>query len=123
MHTVALQGCSILVVEDEYIMAMDLHCSLEDAGATVLGPVGSVADALAILDVTADIHAAILDVNLGKETAYAIADALSARDVPFVFTTGYDKDILPPRFAHVTVCTKPLDMRAVTQALAAQLNH
>lgn len=104
-------------------MAMDLYYSLEDAGATVIGPVGSVADALSILDSAPDINAAILDVNLGTETVYAVADALSDRAVPFVFTTGYEKDVLPTRYADVTVCTKPLNVQAVTRAIAEKLNH
>ena len=79
----------ILVVEDEFLLMEDLCRDLQDAGAVVVGPAPSVAQALALIETEPAIDAAILDVNLGGEMAFPVADALQRRDCPFVFTTGY----------------------------------
>ena len=83
-----LDGRTILVVEDEMLVMMNLEVALEDLGCASVGPVASVMKALAMLDErTFDL--AILDVNLGGETSYPIADILIARGIPFAFSTGY----------------------------------
>jgi len=98
---------------------MDMHKRLEGAGATVIGPVGSVEDALAIIDVTPDLDAAVLDIRLQDDDVFPVADRLTQRNVPFVFATGYGRDILPPQYTHVPWCTKPFDMRV----LATTISH
>ena len=101
----------VLVVEDEYMIAQDLARELEDVGAEVLGPVPSVADALALLVAEAvPPDAAILDVNLGGEMVFPVAEALRERGVPFVFVTGYDPWSLPQAYADVPCCEKPFDV-------------
>ena len=107
-----VRGRRILVVEDEYMLAEDLRLELEDAGAVVLGPAPSVADALALL---ADAEggppdAAILDLNLGGEMAYPVADALRERGVPVMLATGYDVQSIPAAYADVPRCEKPFDV-------------
>ncbi len=87
----ALRGRRILVVEDEYMMADDLQYDLEEVGAQVIGPVPSVADALALLAAEEAIDGAILDVNLRGEKAYPVADVLRERGVLFVLATGYEQ--------------------------------
>lgn len=106
----SLRGRRVLVVEDEYMLAEDLRCELEGAGAAVLGPVPSVADALALLARGPPPDAAILDVNLGGEMVFPVAEALRERGVPFVFATGYDAWSLPPAYAQVPRCEKPFDV-------------
>jgi CheY-like chemotaxis protein len=116
--TGVLSGRRILVVEDDYLIATDLARSLEDLGAAVLGPAGSVKDALALLaGVTID--AAVLDINLGTEKVFPLADTLLSRRVPFVFTTGYDRWIIPSTYAGVPRLEKPIDTRALVRLLAA----
>ncbi|HVG48881.1 MAG TPA: response regulator [Rubellimicrobium sp.] len=100
----------VLVVEDEYLLAEDLRRGLEDAGAEVLGPVPSVADALALLATEAPPDAAILDVNLGGEMVFPVADVLRERGVPFMFATGYDQWSLPQAYTDVPRCEKPFDV-------------
>ncbi len=107
----------ILVVEDEYLMAEELREALEDAGAHVLGPAPTVDAALRLLADGAAPDAAILDVNLGGERSFPVADALAARGVPFVFATGYDAWALPLAYQGAQRCEKPVDMRAVRHAL------
>jgi CheY-like chemotaxis protein len=103
-----LQDRCILVVEDEYFLADDLREMLAGAGAEVLGPVASIGEANTLIAAGSPIDAAILDVNLSGEAVFPVADALQARDVPFVFTTGYDQWALPERFANVPRLEKPL---------------
>ena len=107
----------VLVVEDEYYLADDLRRELESAGAVIVGPVGSVARALAVLDGDEAPHAAVLDVNLRDEPVWPVAEALEARGIGFVFATGYGEDILPARFKTATFFHKPVDPIALCEAL------
>jgi len=118
-----LEGCKILVVEDEYVLAMELHSSLESAGATVIGPVGSIDDALSVLEHANELDAAVLDVNLRGQKVFAVADALEERGVPFIFTTGYGRSAFPERYANVPRCEKPFEAQALAHALQDHLKH
>ena len=75
-------GLRILVVEDEYVIAADMARSLEDLGMTVAGPVASVADALGTIEREPAPDAAILDISLGGEKVFTLADTLLERGVP-----------------------------------------
>lgn len=112
----------LLVVEDEYVPALYLSDVLEELGAEVLGPVATVNDALRLMEQAPEIDAAILDVDLGGEAVFPLADALLARHVPFAFASGYDPDLMPPRFRGVALCQKPIDEQAV-RAVLARLRH
>ena len=78
----------VLIVEDEFLLVMLLEDLLPTLGYTVAGSAGSVEHALAKLD-TAEVDLAVVDVNLAGEPSFPVADALRARGVPFLFTTGY----------------------------------
>ncbi|MBV8912128.1 MAG: response regulator [Acetobacteraceae bacterium] len=105
-----LRGRRLLVVEDEYAIATELVCWLEDEGVEVVGPVGTVDEALALVAREAQhLHGAMLDINLHDQLVYPVADALSDVGVPFVFTTGYSASAIPPAYADVPRCMKPLD--------------
>ena len=108
---VSLQGRRVLVVEDEYLIAEDLREQLLSCGAEVLGPVASVNDALALLEDGAAPDLAILDIGLGGEKVYPVADALRVRGIPFVFATGYDAWIIPDGYADVPRTEKPVALR------------
>jgi CheY-like chemotaxis protein len=114
-----LIGRRILVVEDEYIIAADLAQSLEDLGASVLGPAGTVADALALVAGEPALDAAVLDINLGSEKVFPVAEALQARGVPFVFASGYDAWMVPSEFADAPRFGKPVEKHALARALSA----
>lgn len=117
MNPRSLHDCRVLVVEDEYMLADELQRELTRVGAVVLGPVPSVGMALDLLAREADLDGAVLDVNLGGELVYPVADALTERSIPFIFVTGYDAQVLPPRFAHVPRCGKPVKLDAIRDAL------
>src|SRR5215471_8783716 len=106
----------VLVVEDDYLVAMDIARALERAGAEVIGPAPAVEAALVALEQTVP-DGAILDVNLGGEMAFPVADALMALGVPFVFATGYDAQVIPLRFTHVKRCEKPMASEQICAAL------
>lgn len=113
----SLRGRRILVVEDDYLIADDLCDTLEAQGATVLGPVPSLVQAFALLEARGQPDGAILDINLGGVMVYPLADALLARGVPILFATGYDLPALPPAYADVPHCEKPVDMSECIKAL------
>lgn len=86
----ALTGKRILIVEDEPIVAMCLEDMLQSLGCLIVGPAARLSEGLA-LATDEQVDAAILDVNLGRERSYPIADLLRARSIPFVFATGYGR--------------------------------
>ncbi len=112
-----LRDCRILVVEDEYVLADELRAELGEVGAIVLGPAGTLAQALDLIRSGEQIDGAVLDVNLRGERVFPAADLLVERGVPFVFTTGYDESVIPARFAHVIRCRKPVDISSIIQAI------
>ncbi|MDR6758924.1 CheY-like chemotaxis protein [Mycoplana sp. BE70] len=109
-------GRRILVVEDEYLLADECRKKLEKYGATVIGPTGSVQQALRLIADQA-IDAAILDVHLGGELVFPVADQLIERGIAFVFATGYDPSIVPDRFPGFVLCDKPLALEKIAKAL------
>jgi DNA-binding response OmpR family regulator len=116
-----LKGARILVVEDEMMAASMLEMVLDEAGCVVVGPAPSVAEAFALVE-DGPVDAAVLDVNLGGEPVYPLADALAARRVPFIFVTG---DGVPgvngARYVGVPVVQKPYDDEALVKIVANQL--
>ncbi len=115
-----LSGRRVFVVEDEMLVAWLLEDMLADLGCVVVGPAGGVKDALAMIDANA-IDVAVLDVNLNGEMSYPIADALAARDVPFVFVTGYDKNRMLDGYQTFPVLQKPYHRAELTVTLAKLL--
>ena len=96
----------ILVVEDDFLVATLLEAILESVGWQVVGPVAQLATALDAA-ATENFDAAVLDVNLGDQTVYPVAEVLEARRVPFVFVTAYGRGALPPLFCRRPHLGKP----------------
>lgn len=115
--TAALEGLRILVVEDEFLVATLLQDMLESAGCTVSGPIARVADALDAVD-HETYDAAVLDVNLGGDRIDPVADALSQRNVPFMFVTGYTMGALPDSYAKRPRLCKPFKMAELLGTLS-----
>jgi DNA-binding response OmpR family regulator len=112
-----LRGARILIVEDEYYIADDMAAALRSRGAEVLGPVGTVEEAFAIV-AGGGLDCAILDMNLRGDMAYPVADRLSEAGIPFVIATGYNSASLPERFSHLPRVEKPVDPAIVLAAVA-----
>jgi CheY-like chemotaxis protein len=123
MANSTLRDRRILVVEDEYLIAMNLQDGLENAGSVVLGPVPSVEKAIKKIESEPHIDAAVLDVNLGGALAYPVADLLVARKIPFVFTSGYEDNVLRSRYPGVKNCPKPYLFQAIEEALVEAMSR
>lgn len=114
-----LAGRRILVVEDEMLVMMNVEMMLEDLGCSAIYAAASVAQALVLL-AEKNIEAAMLDVNLGGEKSYPIADILKQRGIPFAFSTGYTDHGDRTDFANWPVLKKPY-LRGDIEAVFAQL--
>lgn len=113
------EGKRILIVEDEYFLADDTRRKLEKLGAVVAGPTGSVRDALDLMNAF-PIDGAILDVHLGDEFVFPVAEELERRDISFVFATSYDPSIIPVKFTGFALCEKPTELEKIAAALFAK---
>jgi len=107
----------VLLVEDEALVAMMIQETLTEFGFEVLGPVGTVSEALAAARERC-IDAAVLDINLGDDLVYTVAEILSRRGVPFVFVTGYDADSIDARFSGIPVLQKPIERESLQRIFA-----
>lgn len=117
-----LQGCAVLVVEDQFLLAEDLQRLLHEAGAEVVGPFRDAPPALAAAE-QGKLACAIVDINLGDGPNFDAAEGLLARDVPVLFVTGYDPEVLPPTLSKAPHLRKPAkgeDILAAVEALCAR---
>lgn len=115
-------GKRVLVVDDEFLVAMGLEDNLRSLGYVVVGPVGTLDGAM-----TAAAHeqvdAAILDVNLAGEAVYPAAAILAERGIPFIFCSGYTGNVrMPPEFAGTPRVAKPYTSRVIADALEELLS-
>lgn len=107
----------ILIVEDEPLIAMMLEDFLDALDRAVAGTADSVAAALALVE-AGGIDAAIMDVNLrGGETSWPVADALTARGIPFVLATGGAGDMIHEAYRDRPVLSKPFTIDSVERVL------
>jgi CheY-like chemotaxis protein len=107
----------ILVVEDEFLIALDIAGVLEQAGLAVIGPAGTVSDALQAI-AQEDVHGALLDAHLAGEPVGRVADALIARGIPFAFVSGYGREQLPAAHRAAPLVKKPFTGRDLLAAVA-----
>jgi CheY-like chemotaxis protein len=113
-----LYGLQVFVVEDEAMVAMMLEDMLADFGCIISGVAGTLRDAQDQLSSMSMIDAAILDVNLGGEFVFPVADMLVARNVPFVFSTAYGTPELLERYPRSKLLRKPYAPEALAKALS-----
>lgn len=118
-----LSSLKVLVVEDEALVSMLIEDMLTDMGCTIVGPAAEIEEALRLAG-SAEMDAALLDVNLGGRPIFPVADALKARGVPFAFASGYGEAGLSEDHRGSTVLQKPFreaDLRRVFEGLVAQI--
>src|SRR5215467_7452723 len=121
--TAWINGCRILVVEDDFFIRIDLESILRDAGADIVGPCRGIADALAVL-ADGNVTAAILDVRLGCETVAPIARELDKKDTPFVFYSGQlDSDPTLVEWPNCRILTKPALPKTIVAVVADLLER
>jgi PAS domain S-box-containing protein len=114
-------GDPILLVEDEPLVSMMLAEMLSGFGHIVDGPYNRLSDAVRAAE-SNDIRAGILDINVGGEKSYAVADVLTMRNIPFIFVTGYSADGIDSRFTHVPVLQKPIEPKKLRAVLLRSSN-
>jgi CheY-like chemotaxis protein len=112
----ALEGCHVLVADDEPLIAMDLAEELRAAGAGIVGPSSTVDGAMELF-CREKVDAAVLDIKLGEKLIYPLADMLVAKNVPFIFVTGWGAERIPGKYANVPVCEKPFPSNSVMETL------
>ncbi len=118
----ALSGLRVLVVEDEVLIAMLLEDLLQDLGCKVVGTASNVKQARELV-ASERPDAALLDVNLGTEPAYPIAETLTRAEIPFVFVTGYgEAGLIEAYRGHATI-KKPINPETFGTELAAGLRQ
>ena len=113
----SLEGLSVLVVEDDYLLAKEVASTLREYGAVVLGPVPDVARGRALLLTESLPDCALLDVNLKGQFVYELAEELIRLGVPPIFTTGYDSSFLPEELNGRACLQKPIDMRTLVLSI------
>ena len=107
---------AILVVEDQFLLAQLMEEEIESLGYRVVGPAGSVSEALELFD--EPLTAALLDINLGDELVTPVAERLLEIDIPFGFLSAYaDAGLLPDAFADRPFFKKPLSGKDLADAL------
>jgi CheY-like chemotaxis protein len=105
----------VLIAEDELLIAIDLAEAFEKEGAKVIGPVSSVERALSLIENDEPVDFGVLDLRLGGELVYPVADRLLENSIPFMFITGYDAGAIPARFEDVIRLEKPATGEAAVE--------
>lgn len=115
-----LIGRKILIVEDEPLIGLDLQSSILDFGGLVVGPVGTVREAMAFAE-TEELDGAILDLRIREGLALGVAEKLLSRGIPFVIHSGQAETTLPRNWPIVPLINKPALPEHVIRILAALL--
>lgn len=113
-----LAGRRILLVEDDFGIAKSLAMLFRQYGAVIIGPAGTVEDAVALIEAESHIDGAVLDVNVREKLVWPVADALRKRHTRMVFVTGYDREFITPEFADVPCMLKPWSAEQLMKALS-----
>jgi len=114
-----LMGRSVLIVEDEPLIALELHDALHKAGASILAAT-TIKDALALI-ARAQICAAIVDVKLGGHDCSSVCAALTKRSIPFMFYTGYLSAPALLAWPHAPSLSKPAAGSTMVDAIVELL--
>lgn len=115
-----LSGRSILVVEDEMLVLLNIEDMLADHGCTSVSTAANADQALALI-ASQPFDAVMLDLNLNGRKSYRVADALAARGVPFVFSTGYSGESLDDGYRDRPVLGKPYRDAQLVEILTSLL--
>jgi DNA-binding NtrC family response regulator len=99
----SLDGLTLLVVEDEFLIALDAQRILEEAGAGTVLLANSIAAVRKLLIDGPRIDAAVLDLKLGEEDASPLMEEFAHRKIPFLVTTGLD----PASSQELRILAKP----------------
>jgi DNA-binding response OmpR family regulator len=115
------ERASILIVEDDVLIAIDLQHMLEGEGYQVIGPAFCAASALALIEDEAP-ALALLDANLGRTNSFELADVLLARKSKVIFVTGHSRGWISMSHRHHRLIAKPFLPEEVLAAVNSELN-
>jgi PAS domain S-box-containing protein len=115
-RSTSISGKRILVVDDEPLIAMDIVSILEEEGCKIVGPASTLQKAMELVE-AGNADAALLDANLAGEPVDTLAAALTRRQVPFSFVSGYGPESLPEAFSHATLIKKPFQRQELIEAV------
>ena len=113
-----LDGRRVLLVEDNQLFSSALKLLFEDEGLVLVQTCTNMKAALAAAR-TEEVDVALLDVNIGGENVFPVAEVLEKRRVPYIFLTGYGGNSLPPSFRNRPAFSKTSAPKAVLEAIAA----
>lgn len=118
-----LHGLKVFVVEDESLVAMQLEDMLLDLGCDLVGLAMRVGRALEMVAAAPRIDVAVLDVNIGGDKIYPVAEALRERGVPIVFATGYGRAGVEPDWQSYEILQKPYTANEVAEKLGLSVQR
>lgn len=116
LHT-NLQGCRVLLVEDDFLIADDFARRLAAAGSEVVGPAATLPAALALYERSGTIDVVILDINLRGTPVFPLAHRLTDDGVPFLFCTGYGEEPVRGIFSNVPRFEKPTSQHGFAEMI------
>jgi len=117
----SLAGLRVLIVEDDYFVANECASLLREQGADVLGPVPDAARGREIIsDETPD--CVLLDVNLKGDFAFELAGELLDLHIPIIFTTGYDRSVLPAGLRNAPCLQKPIESHVLVRLIQGEIH-
>ena len=115
--TKEFQGLRVLLVEDEAMICLLLEDMLQEFGCEIVGPACDLKRATDLAQGEASIDVAVLDVNLGGQVVFPVAEILAKRGVPILFTTGLGADELPEAWRGHQTVQKPMGMDQLAVSL------
>jgi DNA-binding response OmpR family regulator len=117
----ALAGLRVLIVEDDYFVANECALLLREQGADILGPVPDAVRGREIIsEETPD--CVLLDVNLKGDFAFELAGELLDLHIPIIFTTGYDRSVLPVGLRDAPCLQKPIESRVLVRLIQGEIH-
>jgi DNA-binding response OmpR family regulator len=119
--TKEFQGLRVLLVEDDAMICLLFEDMLQEFGCEIVGPACDLERATDLAQGEASIDIAVLDVNLGGQLVFPVAEILAKRGVPILFATGLGADGLPEAWRGHQMLQKPMGMEQLAVSLSDTL--
>ena len=116
-------GLTVLVLDDEFLIASQMAQLMENFGWTIIGPAGSLEEARTLLEENDAPDAAILDINIGGTTVFALAETLYGKGVPILFCSGYEVIEEADRFIGCAKLRKPFGVGQIFTEITALMER
>jgi DNA-binding NtrC family response regulator len=117
------QGLRVLLVEDDSMICLLFEDMLADLGCKVVGTACDIGRAIELAQRDDSVDVAILDVNLGGQLVFPVADILSKRGIPILFATGMGAGGLPPTWQGHCSIDKPMTIESLGAGLGRAIRE